>query len=409
MLSNRKGFTLIELLVVMAIFIVVIMISADAFKVILTQAAKIFRSEESNIEGVVGLEMLRHDLQQAGYGLFTETSPEAYTGEASVAPASGYNEASLTAPPRAFVTGNNIAAATDNTSDASNPKDFIATSDYLGIKATSVGRTRAGQKWTYLKIVGGAVEANTWTSGAENLASNDHVVLLKRKLSATANTLTLEPAATTPKFYHAYGVSGFAQYSTSYVNYVLYGINTSGSTTRMPFNRTDYFVAKPTTDMPSVCAPGTGNLYKAVVNQSDGRLTYYPVLDCVADMQVVLGWDLRSGASTGTDGLIDTWSNADGTSVAQENASGFAAAADVQAALADPAQIRASLKMVKVYVLAQNGRIDPSYTSPSPITVGDANQASLSSSFDISAKGWQNYRWKVYRVVARPKNLLANQ
>jgi len=59
MLNSRKGFTLVEMIVVMAVFVVVIMITADSFKTILTQMTKITKSEESNIEGVVGLEMFR--------------------------------------------------------------------------------------------------------------------------------------------------------------------------------------------------------------------------------------------------------------------------------------------------------------------------------------------------------------
>ncbi len=64
--------------------------------------------------------------------------------------------------------------------------------------------------------------------------------------------------------------------------------------------------------------PDTGILYKTTVNHADGKLTYIPVLDCVLDMQVVLGWDLNG------DGLIDTWSNADGSVV-----SGVGTVADV--------------------------------------------------------------------------------
>jgi prepilin-type N-terminal cleavage/methylation domain-containing protein len=408
MKSNRRGYTLVELIVVMAIFTIVIMISADAFKTILTQASKIFRSEESNVEGIVGLEMMRHDLQQAGLGLYTETNAAGYTGEAAVAPASSYNEPSLTAAPRAVVFGNNIAAVTDSSSETIG-KTYLLNTDYIGVKATSVGRTNAGKKWTYLKMIAGQVEANTWGSTAENLTTSERVILLRRTLNATSNTLTLEPATTSPTFYHAYSPVGFQKYSTSYTKYVMYGIDNNSGTTRMPFNRTDYFVARPLANMPTVCAPGTGNLYKAVVNQSNGNLTYYPVLDCVADMQIVLGWDLRNGAVAGTDGLIDTWSNANGSIVSQENPLGVAAPLEVQAALADSVQIRESLKMIKVFVLAQNGRRDTNYTSPTPITVGDVNQTSLASSYNISAAALSNYRWKVYRIVVRPKNLLANQ
>ncbi len=34
----------------------------------------------------------------------------------------------------------------------------------------------------------------------------------------------------------------------------------------------------------------TGILYKGTVNHADGLLTELPLLDCVADMQVIFGW-----------------------------------------------------------------------------------------------------------------------
>jgi prepilin-type N-terminal cleavage/methylation domain-containing protein len=426
MKNNQQGFTLIELIVVMAVFIVVIMITGDAFKTVLSQTSKIFRSEESNIEGVVGLEMLRHDLQQVGFGLYTENFSAGYVGEASVVPASTYNETSMTVPPRAIVTGNNIPAGTQDTaSESGNDYTLSLLSDYIAIKATSASRNAAAQKWTYLNFAAGSVSPNIWPSASENLASgSDKVVLLKRTLSATANKVSLIPdpsGSGSNSFYFSYSDVAFHNYSSNVSSYVLYGLD-GGSTLRMPFNRSDYFVARPSTatKMPSVCATNTGELYKTVVNQSNGKLTYYPVLDCVADMQVVLGWDLRNGSAVGTDGLIDTWSNADGTAVTSSNTTGTASTTDVQAALADPAQIRTNLKMIKVYVLAQNGRKDPGYIFKNPsavvdgvtndqIVVGDSGEKSLTRVYDIAAAGWSNYRWKLYRVVVRPKNLQSNQ
>jgi len=184
---------------------------------------------------------------------------------------------------------------------------------------------------------------------------------------------------------------------------------------RMPFNRTDYFVATPPStkvQQATHCAPGTGILYKAVLKHADGLLNYIPLLDCVAGMQVVLGWD------TDGDGLIDTWSNADGSAVV-----GTASITAIQAALKSPSDtsspnlsivgttlnIRTGLKMIKVYILAQNGKKDSNYTSPSPIVIGEDDETALTYSLDISAKGWSNYRWKLYRIVVIPKNLLVNQ
>ncbi len=411
MRKNQGGFTLIELIVVMAVFIIVIMITADSFNTILSQASKIYRSEESNIEGVVGLEMLRHDLQQGGYGLFTETSPVSYS-EAVAAPANGYNETAGTNPPRAFVGGNNLATAAESSSGAT--YNILAGTDYLAIKGTSVARSKPSQKWTHLLYVAGTGGVpNSWPSDAENLVSNDRVVMLRRQITPLTNTLSLVPDGS--DFYFAFSQVGFERYSTNTSQYIIYGIDKTGITPRMPFNRTDYFVARPAASVPPLCAQGAGVLYKTVVNQADGKLTYYPILDCVADMQVVYGWDLMDGLTPGQDGTVDTWTTPDGTSFSCSGAACTLQDPDdasklyAQNAVTKPATIRNALKIVKVYILAQNGRRDPGYTSPSPILVGNADESSLTRNYDIAAAGWSNYRWKLYRVVVRPKNLLSNQ
>lgn len=410
--SNQKGFTLVELLVVMVVFTIIIVITAGAFKTILTQSAKLLRSEESNIEGIIGLEMMRHDLQQMGYGLFSEPMAAAYTGEATAVPASTYNEAAFTTPPRALVTGNNLVAAADNSSEAGNTYNLLAGTDYLAIKGTTVGRSKAAHRWTYLQLdSAGAVVPTRWASGEENFGTNEKVLVLRRRLSASNNTLAVEREPSTGDFYFPFSASAFTSYSSNYNKFVIYGLDDAASLPRMPYNRSDYFVARPTAAgrVPNVCAPNTGVLYKTIVNNSTagagGRLTYMPVLDCVGDMQVVLMWDLRNGAAAGQDGSVDTYSNADGTAL-----SGPATTAEITAALADPEVLRNSLKGVKIYILAQNGRLDPSYRSPSPI-VYSTTEAALTqpAGFDINARGWQNYRWKLYQMVVRPKNLTANQ
>lgn len=409
MINDRNGFTLVELLVTMTVFIIAIAIAGSSFNSILSHTSKLFRSEESNIEGVVGLEILRHDLQQAGYGLYTEPMGIDYD-EASAAPADEFNDA-VTNVPRPLVAGNNLAAVTD-TSDSGSKFDLLPLTDYLAIKATTVARNRVARKWTYLRYTSNDVYPNRWRSNAENLITNDKVMLLRRQIGISGQSISVVPG-TTGDFYFPFSPSAFSHLTSSSANlYTLYGIDDAGSL-RMPFNRSDYFVAKPqdATKIPSFCAPGTGMLYKTTVNHADGKLNYVPVLDCVADLQVLFGWDMSG------DGMIDTWSNADGSA-----ASGTGSTGDVQAALANAANnsavvtpnIRNSLKLIKVYVLAQNGKRDPGYVSPSLIQIGDAGEGSLTrpgtaGKFDVAAAGWLNYRWKVYRIVARPKNLAANQ
>ncbi len=68
-MGNNRGFTISELLIAMAIFIVIMLISSAAFEHIIATTGQQAKSIESNIEGIVGLEMVRYDIEHAGFGL----------------------------------------------------------------------------------------------------------------------------------------------------------------------------------------------------------------------------------------------------------------------------------------------------------------------------------------------------
>jgi hypothetical protein len=76
---------------------------------------------------------------------------------------------------------------------------------------------------------------------------------------------------------------------------------------------------------------------------------------------------------------------------------------DISAFSADT--IRAQLAEVRVYILAQDGQRDDTYTHPvNPILVGSPD---LGTSFgrSFSIDNFRNYRWKVNTVVVKPRNL----
>ena len=138
-LAKNDGFTLVEMLIAMVLFIVVMMITTDIFDRMLPKTKTIAKSEESNIEGIVGLEMFRRDLEQAGFGLFTDIdSPPPVYSEAASAPQSDYNDAP-NGIPRAVVANNNLAAG------------VLPSTDYLVIKATNAALNPASQCWTSIK------------------------------------------------------------------------------------------------------------------------------------------------------------------------------------------------------------------------------------------------------------------
>lgn len=371
---SQGGFSLIELLIVTAIIAVVIIISSDTFTIMLKQSGQTAKVVSSEIDSIIGIGILRYDVEHAGYGLpwsFRNTPSATDYEVASSITASAYNDVPPNLP-RAFVTGNNAG---------------YNSSDYLVIKSTLAGTSDASQRWTYI-IQGGTPKI--WGSARLDLATNERVIVIKPRVDAnTQNELIMNGAV----FFTAFNAATFpAAFSPSLTSerFIIYGVApvTAGEASlRMPFNRADYYIARPSSNMPPSCAPNTGILYKATVNHGDGLLTEMPLFDCVADMQVVFGRD------TNSDGVVDNATN---------NISGLTAA-----------QIRAQIKEVAIYILAQEGQRDTSYThSSSSVTVGDTDASSLyfgwGSTFNLSSTigtGWQNYRWKVHTLKIKPKQL----
>ncbi|MCI0469331.1 MAG: PilW family protein, partial [Nitrospirae bacterium] len=149
----------------------------------------------------------------------------------------------------------------------------------------------------------------------------------------------------------------------------------------------DYYVNRPTTGMPTQCAPNTGILYKATFNHGaavgGNEFTELPVFDCVADFQVIYRRD------TNNDGTIDNESdNLDGLTTAQ--------------------QTREQVKEARVYILTHEGQMDRGYSFPNQtITIRDSNLGVVKD-FDLLNRigvDWRHYRWKVYSLAVKTRNL----
>lgn len=424
-MRDQRGFTLLELMITMTLFIIVIAITGNAFNSILTNTRKLSASEESNIEGIVGLEVFRHDLRQMGTGLAGDFCLESQKvggvcpnlpvyKEALVAPASSLNDAPSNVP-RQFVTMNNYSgAAVANSTSGSDTYRVVSGSDYLSIKGVALGRSKASQKWTYLNFSTGGKPPKTWTNAADNIPASSRVIMLSRvfntvgSVTSLNNVLVYDKSSATARetYWVNYPAATDGLFPTAFSpveknqSFTVYGVDDGNL--GMPFNRSDYFVSRPSdqTKIPKTCAPGTGILYKANINHADGKLNYMPILDCVADMQVVYGWDFN-----GT-GVYDESSAYEGTAT-NLVVSGTATKDQVKAAMENPAAIRDQLKYIKVYIMAQDGRIDPGFRNRSDIVVGDLQ--TLTSGYTVAAltaKGWLNYRWKIYRINI--KNPTAN-
>jgi len=381
-MRRQSGLTLVELMITMVIFLIVIAAMSNIFVSLLGQFKQQSKIAETNIEGAVGLEIMRRDIESAGYGLARNLDGAAYT-EAANDGSTAQNEQDYNDGPPG-----NPARGTD-TAGASNPPGALRSgnnegqggSDVLVIKAVNVATNSASSKWTHLHSGNTVTE---WNPASERLENNDWAVVQR----FGGNDTTLVSAGGTYKARYSAGPpagltsAGFAPLDSTETR-VVYGIApATAADIRMPFNRTDYYLRTPAApaDMPSQCAAGTGILYKGTVNHADGNLTELPILDCVADMQVAYGLD------TDGDGTVDTTTD------------------DISVLTA--IQIRQQVRQVRVDTLAQEGQKDPTFTfGTNPIYIGVAG---MGRNFDFTSSGitdWQRYRWRLYTISVSPDNL----
>ena len=138
MLKREDGFSLVELLVTMAVFVFVMAAASTVFTGLLTQFKQQSKQAETNIEGIVGLEIMRQDIEGAGYGL-------AWNGFVTYSEAAGdpfgFNDAPTDAP-RAIISKNNATFSGSNS--------IFGGTDYLVVRSVTVARNAASDKWTTL-------------------------------------------------------------------------------------------------------------------------------------------------------------------------------------------------------------------------------------------------------------------
>lgn len=385
-----QGYTLVELVVVIFIFAVVMALISVSFNRIVSSSGQIVKSGETDIGGLIGLEFFRCDLELAGFGLPWSFPDNVLLTYVEIDPSKGvlmdgcpdgcpnaqpskFND-SPPAAPRAYIIGNNVG---------------YNGSDYLVLKGTALGMKKTSRKWSYLNY-SSIGDAKPSKSEVELTPGNsDWVISLRTGFRAGQAVRELvTDGSTFQLLFNTPFPDAFKPTSKQDV-FLVYGVDDSSPT--FPFNRADYFISRNDKEpykISPICAPGTGLLIKAVINQN-GSVTHYPILECVADMQVVLYLD------TNGDGQVDFHSNS-------------------QLAASD---LREQLKEIRVYILAQQGKKDPGYSYPvtdsdKAMIVGDAgldpslgrwwSQTDLSNTF---GPDWRNYHWKVYTIVVQPKNL----
>lgn len=390
--QDNRGYTLIELVVVMAIFVVVMMVTSSAFKTVLSQVGQQSKSIETQIGSLVGLEMLRSDLQDAGFGLpwaFQSAPAAAKYTEISDSVSDNAMPASLwptDMSPRTFndATGNvPRAVQSGNTAFNQDSASPALGSQYLVIKSLSAAPGATQKKWINVAYSDTGKTQSSWGTTDRDFAAGERVIVVRNTFvdGVPSRRLVVNDGVFS---------STFDEYTTLTLPhsagdlFQVYGVD-PGTDPRMPFNRADYYVSRPDKPPPA-CAPNTGILYKAVANQSTG-FRVLPLLDCVADMQVVYGM-----------GPVGS------TEVNQHQ--------PTLAATLSAKDIREQLKEIRVYILAHEGKKDTGFSFPTQlVTVGEEfagvlNGRNFNLAEHIDANVWKNYRWKVYTIVVRPKNLI---
>ncbi|MCK9418486.1 MAG: prepilin-type N-terminal cleavage/methylation domain-containing protein [Nitrospirae bacterium] len=362
-LRTSRGVTLIELLVVLTIFSIVMAGLYSAYSAQMKAGVNEYKLAQSEMEFQIGKMVMERDLAMAGYGI-----------------ADNYSAVTPSFTPR-------VAAATDNNPDA------------LTIVGTALGReSRATQAWSYTMIASAATTTDfypfstptsTLQDVRENLRSNDAIVYMNattRNLLATSapNNITgktwlfsFPPGGTNPRP------------DPLDMGIVAYGLQTqptgSGVYADYPYYTVEYLLSA--TNSLSFCAPGSKNLLRSENRQNPPTDPGQPLFNCVLDFQVAFGID------TTEDGLIDCWDNGGIT-----EAAGY------------PVNVlRTRFKQIKVYILVQQGKMDPNFTSPSTIRVGDASLNACGGGGvgrNVSLLATQtNYRWRVIALSVTPRNI----
>ena len=346
-----KGVTLIELMISMALLAIVIAAVITSYSTILKLQVQQSEMAKTNVEECISVEILRKDIEMAGFGLPWDMNGQKYSEAVNstsyIPDPATFNDAPSN-PPRAFV-------ISDNGNINAN------SSDVLVIKSSVASLNDVTQRWGYVTNDGTNI---TYHPLSPQSSKEGYFVVLNRE--RRLEKMDYQPSSPAkPTFIDNLDTGDI---------YFAFGI--SDENPLFPFNRVDYYLRRPAIGFPEKCCPTTYELYRSTINQSNGKRNPQPILDCVKDFQVSFGLDENE------DGFVDKW-----TSTLPPSAS----------------EIRDKVKQVRVFILYQEGSKEKNYNYSGTITLGDSDTGSLKT-FTPSGEE-KNYRWKVIRLVVNPLNL----
>ena len=456
-MNRQRGMTMVELLVSVAIVMIIIAAATTGYLKILRSYKTQGKLAEGYMTNLTGLEMLRYDIETAGFGLpaglngatYTEAvavnNPETtFTAATNPNATPPYNPALLNDPPpnppRAFAHLDNLSTAGMGSNK----------SDVLTIKSSSANINATSKKWSTITYAGVNPIVKCWganyappgldpvmdfTSGPP---AADNFIVLDNNGNLVANGAgkwlnTFNASAPNTGYYNN---AAFLGGPTSAVNvYFMYGLDNIAGQHYMPFNRVDYYLDRIKSDFPTSCDQNTFTLYRSTINQLNGQLSQTPLIDCVADFQVAFGVDPLGGTNNPTGdpmGPIQWQANL----LQQSWMQNYSANKQMTAQ-----QIQQYLREVRVFILFQEGIGDTSTSSDlsshfrfsGTLNLGDQAIANSLDSADYSATGTnfqqlssaalpgtpnsqlsyftpagsdQQYRWKIIEMDVKPMNLL---
>lgn len=353
-MCRKKGFTLIE--VIVTLFIVMAALAIGYYTFVRVLKLSFYRSSttKSQINTLMGAELLRYDCEMAGLGL-TQSIPKGVDSsnyeEAVGNPAKDYNVAPGVPWPYQIGNYNN--------------------SSYLVIRSSIANINNASRKWSIMYYDGtnwqiqGYTDSLGWPANeadyhfTKGQDDNDYVIILHNKdLYARSNGLYYFKLSTLP---------ANANIPPSDYTYIVYGIDPN-TTLRMPFNRVDYFLDN--NNLPRFCEPSVFELYRTTINHANGAMNKQPILDCVARFQVAI--------------------KSNGKWFTSKNP--FNSITDSQ-----------NTQEVRIFIVQQSGKFNPEYTNANKINLGDADTGILDT---FNPTGNQvHYQWKIVKLSIIPRNL----
>jgi len=365
--ESSAGVTLIELIVVLVILSIAFGILYEGFIKVFKTYKEQAKLEESNIEKLIALEILRKDIELAGIGIPSDLNGNTYN-EISSSICSLCDDSGN--PPRPICVCND-----------SGPNN----SDHLVIKSSMALITNTAARKIAFLFPNSIGEWNIKYTSQEGVFDNntDYFIILdpnNKTLEAVNGYWFLKVTDIYPLIDNDNSTTASFTGSPNNV-YALYGIlnssyDASSLIYKKPFNRVDYYLDS--TSKPVRCHPDTYELYRSNISHLNGsEINKRSILDCVLDFQLAFGLD------TDNDTKIDTWS--------------------LDISSLNSTQITEQLKQVRVYIVYQMGRKNSKKVfRDSTITI-TAPDGSIVKTIDMTPyTNYEYYQWKLISFGVTP-------